>query len=144
MGQYGQTVRGKELESPNMRARFKRRIALLMLALLAFTQASVASYACTMDSGAMGPGMATGTDGPGADCDAPTAATKSRDANLCAVHCTWDLQAAGAAVALVGAPGNSPILSVARPRETPAARIGLYAPPSGAPPLRILLHSFLV
>ena len=127
-----------------MSPRFKRRIAMLMLALLAFAQANVASYACTMDRGAMGPGMATGADGLGADCDAPMAATKSRDANLCAVHCTWDLQAAGVVLAVVGTPGNAPILTVARPRETPAARTGLYAPPSGAPPLRILLHSFLV
>ena|SRR5690242_18792846 len=127
-----------------MRAGFKRRIAMLMLALLAFAEANVASHACTMDRGAMGPGMATGADRPGADCDAPMAATKSRDANLCAVHCTWDLQAAGVAFASVATPGNSPILTVAGPRETPAPRTGLYAPPSGAPPLRILLHSFLV
>ena len=127
-----------------MRAGFKRRIALLMLALLAFAQANVASHACTMDRGAMGPGMATGTDKPGGDCDAPPATTKSLDANLCAVHCTWDLQAVGVALALVGASGNSPILTVARSRETRALRTGLYAPPSGAPPLRILLHSFLV
>lgn len=125
-----------------MRARFKRRIAMLMLALLAFAQANVASHACAMDRGAMGAGMTI--DGPGADCDTPLAATKSLDANLCAVHCTWDLQAAGAGLALVGMPGNSPILTVAGPRETPAPRTGLYAPPSGAPPLRILLHSFLV
>ena len=128
-----------------MRARFNRRIALLTVALFAFAQANVTSHACTMDRGAMGPGMATGTDKPGADCDAPPMAiTKSRDANLCAVHCTWDLQAVGVALALVGTPGNSPALTVARRRETPAPRTGLYAPPSGAPPLRILLHSFLV
>ena len=127
-----------------MRAGFKRRIAMIMLALLAFAQANVASYACTMDRGAMGPGMGTAADGPGADCDAPMAATKSRDASLCAVHCTWDLQAAGVALASIGMPGNSPIFTVARSRETPAPRTGLYVPPSGAPPLRILLHSFLV
>ena len=127
-----------------MRDRFKPRIAMLTVALFAFAQASVASHACTMDRGAMGPGMATGTDKLRADCDAPMAATRSRDANLCSVHCTWDLQAVGVAVALVGTPGNFPILTVDRPRETPAPRTGLYAPPSGAPPLRILLHSFLV
>ena len=127
-----------------MRASHKRRIATFVLALLAFAQANVASHACTMDRGAMGPAVATGSDGPTADCDAPKAATKSRDANLCAVHCTWDLQAAGVALALVGTPSNSPILTVDRPREVPAPRTGLYAPPSGAPPLRILLHSFLV
>jgi len=126
-----------------MAARLKRRIALLTLALLAFAQASVAFSSCSMDRGTMGPAMAADNDEFAADCETPITTTPS-SANLCALHCTWDLQVAGVAVALLRSPAGLPILTVALPRAAPAPRTGLLAPPSGAPPHRILSHSFLI
>ena len=126
-----------------MAVRLKRRIALLTLALLAFAQASVAFSSCSMDRGTMGPAMATDNDEFAADCETPITTTPS-SANLCALHCTWDLQVAGVAVALLQSPAGLPILTVALPRAAPAPRTGLLAPPSGAPPHRILSHSFLI
>ena len=126
-----------------MAVRLKRRIALLTLALLAFAQASVAFSSCSMDRGTMGPAMAADNDEFAADCETPITTTPS-SANLCALHCTWDLQVAGVAVALLQSPAGLPILTVALPRAAPAPRTGLLAPPSGAPPHRILSHSFLI
>jgi len=126
-----------------MAVRLKRRIALLTLALLAFAQASVAFSSCSMDRGTMGSAMAADNDEFAADCETPITTTPS-SANLCALHCTWDLQVAGVAVALLRSPAGLPILTVALPRAAPAPRTGLLAPPSGAPPHRILSHSFLI
>jgi len=126
-----------------MAVRLKRRVALLTLALLAFAQASVAFSSCPMDRGTMGPAMVADSDESGADCETLVTTTPS-SANLCALHCTWDLQVAGVAVALLRSPAGLPILTVALPRAEPAPRTGLHAPPSGAPPRRILLHSFLI
>jgi hypothetical protein len=126
-----------------MAVRLKRRIALLTLALLAFAQASVAFSSCSMDRGTMAPAMAADNDEFAADCETPITTTPS-SANLCALHCTWDLQVAGVAVALLRSPAGLPILTVALPRAAPAPRTGLPAPPSGAPPHRILSHSFLI
>ena len=126
-----------------MAVRLKRRIALLTLALLAFAQASVAFSSCSMDRGTMAPAMAADNDEFAADCETPITTTPS-SANLCALHCTWDLQVAGVAVALLRSPAGLPILTVALPRAAPAPRTGLLAPPSGAPPHRILSHSFLI
>ena len=126
-----------------MAVRLKRRVALLTLALLAFAQASVAFSSCSMDRGTMGPVIAADNAASGADCETPITTTPS-SANLCALHCTWDLQVAGVAVALLRSPAGLPILTVALPRAAPAPRTGLLAPPSGAPPHRILSHSFLI
>ena len=126
-----------------MAVRLKRRVAMLTLALLAFAQASVAFSGCLMDRGAMGPVMAADNDESAGDCETPITTTPS-SANLCALHCTWDLQVAGVAVALLRSPADLPILTVALPRAAPAPRTGLLAPPSGAPPHRILSHSFLI
>jgi len=126
-----------------MAVRLKRRIALLTLTLLAFAQASVAFSSCSMDRGTMGSAMAADNDEFAADCETPITTTPS-SANLCALHCTWDLQVAGVAVALLRSPAGLPILTVALPRAAPAPRTGLLAPPSGAPPHRILSHSFLI
>ena len=126
-----------------MAVRLKQRVALLTLALLAFAQASVAFSSCSMDRGTMDPAMAADNDESAADCETPITTTPS-SANLCALHCTWDLQVAGVAVALLRSPAGLPILTVALPRAAPAPRTGLLAPPSGAPPHRILSHSFLI
>jgi hypothetical protein len=127
-----------------MTVSLKRRVAMLTLALLAFAQASVAFSSCSMDRGTMSTTMAAGNDASGADCDTPMTETSPQNANLCAMHCTWDLQAAGVAVALLRSPADLPTFTVALPHALPAHRTGLHAPPSGAPPHRILLHSFLI
>jgi len=126
-----------------MTLRRKRRVAMLTLALLAFAQASVAFSSCSMDRGTMSPAMAADNDESGADCETPMTETSPQNTNLCALHCTWDLQVAGVAVALLRSPADLPILTVALP-NVPAPRTGLHAPPLGAPPHRILLHSFLI
>jgi len=127
-----------------MAIRLKRRVALLTLALLAFAQASVAFSSCSMDRGTMSPVTAADNAASGADCETPMTETSPQNANLCALHCTWDLQVAGVAVALLRSPADLPILTVALQHAARAPRTGLYAPPLGAPPHRILLHSFLI
>jgi hypothetical protein len=86
------------------------------------------------------PAMAMAPDEPCADCG--TAIPKY--SNLCVAHCTADLQLAGVAALIARAPADLPVLRVARPELAPAPHTGLHAPPSGAPPRRILLHSFLI
>jgi len=127
-----------------MTVRLKRCVAMLTLGLLAFAQASVAFSSCSMDRGTMSSAMAADNDESGADCETLMTKTSPQNANLCALHCTWDLQVAGVAVALLRSPADLPILTVALQHATRAPRTGLYAPPLGAPPHRILLHSFLI
>jgi len=117
---------------------------MLTLALLAFAQGSVAFSGCSMDRGTVGRITAVDNDKSAADCETPMTETSPQNANLCVLHCTWDLQVAGVAVALLRSPADLPILTVALPHAAPAPRTGLHAPPSGAPPRRILLHSFLI
>ena len=126
-----------------MAVRLKRRVAMVALVVLAFAQASVAFSSCSMDRGTMSPVMTADNDESSANCETPITTTP-QSANLCALHCTWDLQVAGAAVALLRSPAELPILTVAPPHSAPAPRTGLLAPPSGAPPHRILSHSFLI
>ena len=121
----------------------KRRVAMLVVVLLAFAQANVAFSYCSMDRGTINPIMESGDDESSAACE-EQAANTMHNVNLCAVHCTWDLQVTGAAVALVRSPSELPILAVVLPQAAPAPRTGLWVPPAGAPPHRILLHSFLI
>ena len=109
----------------------RRRIALLMIGLLAFAQGSVAFAACSMERGTAMPAMAMAPD-------------ESCAPNLCVAHCTSDLQLAGAAASIVRGPADLPVLRIALPEIGPAPHTGLHVPPPGAPPRRILLHSFLI
>jgi hypothetical protein len=123
-----------------MTSRLIRRIALALLALYAFGQASVALAACGMDRGAMAQAMAmpagdTCGDCAKADADSITA--------LCVAHCTADLQlTATAPDALPAAAMVDALVAIAVPRFRSPAVLA-YLPP-GAPPRRILLHSFQV
>ena len=65
-------------------------------------------------------------------------------ANRCVAHCTADLQNAGSPAALVRSPGEPPLLVVLPAQNSTSFDSGLDAPPPGAPPRRILLHSFLI
>jgi len=123
---------------------FRRRVALLTIGLLVFAQGSVAFAACSMERGAAAPAMAMAPDEPCADCGAATSGAAPKYPNLCAAHCTSDLQLASAAASIVRGPADPPVLRVARPELGPAPHTGLHAPPPGAPPRRILLHSFLI
>ena len=127
-----------------LRRRLRRQVALLMLAVLGFAQASVALAACAMDRGELAQAAGTPPHAmpAGHECcdeeDSPAAA-----GNLCLAHCTSDLQAFGWAGFAVPAVGRAVLVvlpqAVARtPRSAVAA-----APPPRVPP-RILLHSFLI
>jgi len=121
----------------------RRRVALLMIGLLAFAQGSTAFATCSMERGTAAPAMAMAPDEACADCGAATSGA-SKYPNLCVAHCTSDLQLAGVAASIVRGPADLPVLRIARPEIGPAPRTGLHAPPPGAPPRRILLHSFLI
>ena len=121
-----------------MRLRLVRRVAIALLALLAFAHASLALAACNMDRGSMAEAMAM-ADMPDCQCGTAEAATPGA---VCASHCASDLQLSGLHMPLVRAAANTPVLVV----EAPAPRFDAFfaAPPRPAPPRRILLHSFLI
>ena len=123
-----------------MTFRLIRRIAIALLAFYAFGQASVALAACGMDRGEMAQAMAM----PAGDtCDDCAKAGGGSVTAVCVAHCTADLQVAGTAPDVVAAPAIiESMLAVAVPRfRSPPLLV--YLPP-GAPPRRILLHSFQV
>lgn len=123
--------------------RIRRQVALLMLAVLGFAQASVALAACAMDRGELAQASAPSHGMPaGHECcdeeDSPAAA-----ATLCFAHCTSDLQAFGWAGFAVPA-AERVVLVVLPPAVALAPRAAVAeAPPPRVPP-RILLHSFLI
>ena len=123
-----------------MTSRLIRRIAIALIAFYAFGQASVALAACGMDRGEMAQAMAMPASGTCDDC--ANAGTDSVTA-LCVAHCAADLQVAGTAPDVAVAPAViESMLAVAIPRFR-SPPIQVYLPP-GAPPRRILLHSFQI
>ena len=120
----------------------KRWVACAALAAFAFAQASVAVSSCRFERASLGDAMGSADHAPG--CEAMTAAGGNEPANQCFAHCTSDLQAVGAAVALVRGPVACPVLAINRTRGYIAVRTGLDSAPPGTPPPRILLHSFLI
>lgn len=123
-----------------MTSRLIRRIAIALLALYAFGQATVALAACGMERGAMAQAMAMPASDSCDDCTqvGPNAVTAS-----CVVHCNADLQLAGSARdAAVPAPAiaDALIVVVVPPFRSPPVLAHL----PGAPPRRILLHSFQI
>jgi hypothetical protein len=133
-------LNGYRVESLTVMARIlKRRVALLLIGLLVFAQGAVAFAACSMERGMIAH-IAMAADEHCANCPSP--APQAQNGSLCVAHCTSDLQLAGLTVSLVRSPAQLPALVVNRP--TALLPTGLDAPPSGAPPRRILLHSFLI
>jgi len=124
-----------------MALRLKRRIGLLVIALLVFAQGSVALAACAMERGAA---MQMTQADDAYPCDTQAGFEAPMHANVCVAHCTSDLQLAGVATALVRAPAAAPVLVVALVREYSPGRMAREAPPPHAVPPRILLHSFLI
>ena len=123
-----------------MTSRLIRRIAIALLAFYAFGQASIALAACGMDRGEMAQAMAM----PAGDtCDDCAKAGGDSVTAVCVAHCTADLQVAGTAQDVAIAPAViESMLAVAVPRFR-SSPVQIYLPP-GAPPRRILLHSFQI
>jgi hypothetical protein len=65
-------------------------------------------------------------------------------ANRCFAHCTADLQAVGEPVVLARSAADRPILLLPRTEVRISPHTGLDGAPPGAPPRRVLLHSFLI
>src|SRR4051794_2092203 len=126
-----------------MPLRFKRRIALFLIALFALGPVSAALASCPMGmSGEMMSMMAMDADHPCEGCD--TSLNDSRDLapSVCATHCaTQDQPAAFSAAAPLPAVAQPVLLLRVSFEAGPA---GFGNPPSGAPPRRILLHSFQI
>ena len=127
-----------------MALRLIRRVAILLIGLLAFAQASVSLAACPLERGSLARVVAATSEAPCSGCGTAVTEYGPHYANRCVAHCTADLQLAGLPLAIVRGAADSPVLVVAGPERHPAARTGLDAPPPGTPPRRILLHSFLV
>ena len=126
-----------------MPTRLKRRIALLLLAVLAFAQVNVALAGCAMDSGMMASAMAGAADDPCKGCDTPPANSRDQIFSVCATHCATADQPAAVPAAVTLPTIQRTVLVL--PRLVFDARpTGLDGPPSGALPRRILLHSFLI
>src|SRR5258706_7354060 len=126
-----------------MLVRLKRRIALLLLAVLALAQVNTALASCAMDRAAMTMAMTAPSDTTCEGCDSPLS-TSDQVASACASHCVTSEQPAAFAQAIaVLSPSVSPVLLLPR-RAFEVRSTGLDGPPSGAPPRRILLHSFLI
>ena len=127
-----------------MNPRFRRWIAVLLLGALAFAQASVSFASCPMERGtllreiAIGQAESCELGGMYMTHSAP------QNANRCVMLCTADLQLAGLPTALVRSAADAPVLLVPRAEWASAPDTGLEVPPPGTPPLRILLHSFLI
>ena len=116
---------------------------MLLLAALAFAQINVALASCAMGSGMTMPAMAGTADMPCDGCDTPPADSREQIASVCATHCATGAQPASVPAAVSAPKIRQAVLVL--PRLVFDARLtGLDGPPSGAPPHRILLHSFLI
>ncbi len=127
-----------------IKTRTRRWAAVLVLAALAFGQANLAFAACSMDRGMLGAAMAMPA---GEECDAcemPTQQAAMASVNLCVAHCTADLQQAAESLLIMRGPATMQLHFVVRPPGPPPSSKGLTASPPGAPPHRVLLHSFLI
>ena len=120
----------------------KRWIALCLLAALGFSHVSLSLADCPIERGALAQAVAS-ADEHGC-CAVSISGFESLYGNRCVAHCTSDLQLAGLATALVRSPADVPVLLLETYHRRPTVSRGLEAPPPGAPPRRILLHSFLI
>lgn len=114
----------------------------MLMAMLAFAQASVAFANCPMERGAMAPMLQEGE--PCGGCETEFKPYFPQFANRCVAHCTADLQNVGPEVALVQAFRAAPLFVVEVVPDDKFTLAGLEGPPPGAPPRRVLLHSFLI
>ena len=124
-----------------MKPHLVRRVAVVLIALFAFAQGSVALAACAMDRAAMAHSMAAPL---GEACDGCPAGDSTPVGAVCVAHCTADLQLAALAYPIVRSPSDAPVLLLLPIHEYRIGRIACQAPPPHAVPTRILLHSFLI
>ena len=125
-----------------MNRALKRWVASVLLAALAFTQASVSFAACPLERGHLGAVMTSKAEPCGDDLS--VAGFESLYANRCVAHCTSDLQLAGDAVAMTRSPGDAPVLVLPPAPIARLPRLFTADSPPGEVPIRILLHSFLI
>jgi hypothetical protein len=125
-----------------MNIRLIRRVALWLIATLAFAQASVVLAACTMERGSMAPMLEMAGDC--GDCNTQAEPDAPQYANRCVAHCTSDLQLSGSLAALAVHPADVPVLALPRAEVYRVPRAVAHVSPPGAVPVRILLHSFLI
>ena len=120
-----------------------RRVAIALIGLLIFAQASVTLADCPMDRGMLSLTLGAGEEPPCSDCGTSVSAFGSLYANRCVSHCTADLQLAGLPVALVPHPLYAPVY-IFEPPVVDFGLAALHAPPQGEVPRRVLLHSYLI
>ena len=126
-----------------MTKRFLRRVAISLIGLLIFAQASVTLADCPMDRGMLSLTIGTGEESPCGDCGTSFSAFGSLYSNRCVSHCTADLQLSGLPLALVPQAMYVPV-HVVEPPVVDFGLAALRAPPRGKVPRRILLHSYLI
>jgi hypothetical protein len=112
-------------------------IALVMLAALAFAQASTALAACEIDRGSLAHDVEE-------DADCPCVDASSQLTPTCVAHCTADLQLAGAATVIARAPADVPVLFVTPHEPSYAWREWQDAGPPGGLSVRIRFQSLLI
>lgn len=127
-----------------MSRRYLRKLAMSVVALLLFAHASFVLSACQRERGSLAQMIAAPAAEEGCvHCGTVVANNDALYANRCFAHCTADLQVAGEPVVLAQSAADTPVLllppEVLQPPDT-----GLDGAPPGAPPRRILLHSFLI
>lgn len=120
-----------------MRRLTLRRVALVLVALLVYAQATVAVAGCTMDRAEMAQSAAHGC------CELPMAEPGPLLDSVCVTHCTADLQRFDPPKAIVRAPSPSPVLALPGGGAAPPNICIGAATPGAAVPLRILFQSFL-
>jgi hypothetical protein len=122
----------------------KRWVARFLLAVVAFAQASLAFADCPADRGGLGHALSAETM---VTCQSGMISMSESGplyANRCLAHCTADLQIQATGVAIVRSAADAPVLFVPLREYRPLRAAGLQGLPPGAPPLRIVLHSFLI
>ena len=120
-----------------------RRTALLLVSLLLFAQGALAATGCDWLQRSPAQAVAGGESPP---CH--EAAPKQRNANLCLADCQGGMLSLDKPSVIVHAMPVAPVLVVRL--IAPSATVALIAAlsyaihPPGAPPPRILFHSFLI
>ena len=118
------------------RGRKRALLTLVVLGSLMFAQAAVALALCPMERGSL-----AAMSGHSCESAAPAGAL---GANGCVAHCTADLQQAGFFPGIPSGASAGVVLPAPAMEPQSSRNRGLESPPPGAPPRRILLHSFLI
>lgn len=130
----------------SMNRTLPRRVAVLLIAVLGFAQASAALAACQMDRGTMSQAMAAQPEEPCGDCGTPVTVNPNDSvvASACVAHCTSDLQLSNAPVRDLAVPASAPLPVLSDPWPAAISPPGIKASPPRTVPSRILLHSYLI